>query len=44
MGENKLKQLKTMLRYWRNTKSVRTAIDICEFLAENLNLENEDES
>ena len=37
----KLNELKAMVRAWMKTKSVRTAADICEFLANNLDLEEE---
>ena len=39
----KLNELKALVRAWMKTKSVTTVTDICEFLANNLNLENEDE-
>lgn len=37
----KLNELKALVRAWKKTKSVRTATDICEFLADNLNLDDE---
>lgn len=37
----KLNELKALVMAWKKTKSVRTATDICEFLANNLNLEEE---
>lgn len=40
----KLNELKALVRAWKKTKSVRTATDICEFLANNLNLEDSDEA
>lgn len=41
INEMKLNELKAMVRAWMKTKSVRTAADICEFLANNLDLEEE---
>lgn len=38
----KLDELKAMVRAWTKEKSLTTAYDICEFLANNLNLEDED--
>lgn len=38
----KLNELKAMVRAWTKEKSLTTAYDICEFLAENLNLEEEE--
>lgn len=38
----KLQELKAMVRAWKKEKSLTTAYDICEFLAQNLNLEDED--
>lgn len=43
-NEMKLNELKAMVRAWIKTKSVRTAADICEFLADNLDLEGDDEN
>lgn len=43
-NEMKLNELKVMVRAWIKTKSVRTAADICEFLADNLDLEGDDEN
>lgn len=40
----KLNELKALVRAWKKTKSVRTATDISEFLASNLNLEDSDEA
>lgn len=40
----KLNELRALVRAWTKTKSVRTATDICEFLAQNLNLEDDDEA
>lgn len=37
----KLNELKAMVRAWTKEKSLTTAYDICEFLANNLNLEEE---
>lgn len=37
----KLEQLKKLVRDWKKQKSLTTAYDICEFLANNLNLEDE---
>lgn len=37
----KLKQLKAMVRHWSGSKSIATAYDICMFLADNLELEEE---
>ena len=39
----KLQELKAMVRAWTKEKSLTTAYDICEFLANNLNLEDGDE-
>lgn len=39
----KLNELKALVRAWAKTKSILTAYDICQFLVENLNLEDEDE-
>lgn len=36
----KLNELKALVRAWKKTKSVRTATGICEFLANNLDLED----
>ena len=44
INEMKLNELKAMVRAWMRTKSVRTAADICEFLANNLDLEDGDET
>lgn len=41
INEMKLNELKAMVRAWMKTKSVRTAADICEFLASNLDMEEE---
>lgn len=38
---SKLEQLKAMVRGWRKEKSLTTAYDICEFLANNLDLTDE---
>ena len=35
----KLAQLKAMVLHWQHSKSIMTAYDICQFLCENLNLE-----
>jgi len=40
----KLNELKALVRAWKKTKSVRTATGICEFLANNLDLEDSDEA
>ena len=37
----KMQELKAMVRVWKKEKSLTTAYDICEFLANNLNLEEE---
>lgn len=37
----KLNELKAMVRAWQKTKSITVATDICDFLANNLNLEEE---
>lgn len=39
----KLNELKALVRAWTKEKSLTTAYDICEFLANNLNLEDDDE-
>ena len=41
MKPTKLDKLKAHLKKWAKTKSLTTAYDICEFLANNLNLEEE---
>ena len=38
----KLEQLKKLVRDWKKQKSLTTAYDICEFLANNLDLEGEE--
>ena len=38
----KLNELKALVRAWKKTKSVRTATDISDFLANNLDLDDED--
>lgn len=38
----KLQELKAMVRAWKKEKSLTTAYDICEFLANNLDLEEEE--
>ena len=43
MQKIKLSELKAMVRAWTKEKSLTTAYDICEFLAENLKLEDDDE-
>lgn len=40
----KLNELKAMVRAWKKEKSLTTAYDICEFLVENLDLEDSDET
>lgn len=35
----KLNELKAMVRAWKKEKSLTLAYDVCEFLANNLNLE-----
>ena len=40
----RLNELKAMVRAWKKEKSLTTAYDICEFLANNLDLEDGDES
>lgn len=37
----KLDQLKKMVKEWKKQKGLSTAYDICEFLASNLDLEEE---
>lgn len=37
----KLQELKAMVRAWTKEKSLTIAYDICEFLANNLDLEDE---
>ena len=37
----KLNELKAMVRAWKKEKSLILAYDICEFLANNLDLEEE---
>ena len=38
----KLNELKAMVRAWTKEKSLTTAYDICEFLAQNLNLADDE--
>lgn len=38
---SKLNELKALVRAWTKEKSLTTAYDICEFLANNLDLEDE---
>lgn len=38
----KLEQLQIMVEKWRESHSLTTAYDICEFLANNLDLEDGD--
>lgn len=38
---NKLGELKKMLRQWKETKSMTLAHDICDWLSDNLNMEEE---
>lgn len=40
----KLQELKAMVRAWTKEKSLTTAYDICEFLANNLDLEDDNEA
>lgn len=40
----KLNELKAMVRAWKKEKGLTLAYDICEFLANNLDLENGDEN
>ena len=40
----KLQELKAMVRAWTKEKSLTTAYDICEFRANNLDLEDGDEA
>lgn len=40
----KLNELKAMVRAWKKEKGLTLAYDICEFLANNLNLEDGDEA
>ena len=37
----KLNELKALVRAWQKERSVTIAYDICTFLADNLNLEDE---
>lgn len=37
----KLNELKALVRAWKKEKSVAVAYKVCEFLANNLNLEEE---
>lgn len=41
MKPTKLDKLKAHLKKWEKTRSLTEASDICEFLANNLNLEEE---
>lgn len=40
----KLNELKAMVRAWKKQKGLTLAYDICEFLANNLDLEDGDEN
>ena len=40
----KLNELKAMVRAWKKQKGLALAYDICEFLANNLDLEDGDEN
>ena len=40
----KLNELKAMVRAWKKEKSLTLAYDVCEFLANNLDLEDGDET
>ena len=40
----KLNELKAMVRAWEKQKGLTLAYDICEFLANNLDLEADDEA
>lgn len=42
--QTKLNELKAMVRAWDKEKGLTLAYDICEFLANNLDLEDDDES
>lgn len=41
INEMKLNELKALVRAWGREKSMAVAYEICEFLANNLNLEEE---
>lgn len=38
----KLEQLKKMLKDWKPSRSITKAYEICDFLYDNLNLEDEE--
>ena len=40
----KLNELKALVRAWKKEKSLTLSYDICEFLVNNLNLEDRDEA
>lgn len=40
----KLNELKALVRAWKKEKSLTLSYDICEFLVNNLNLEDSDEA
>ena len=40
----KLNELKAMVRAWKKEKGLTLAYDVCEFLANNLDLEDGDET
>ena len=40
----KLNELKALVRAWKKEKSLTLSYDICEFLVNNLNLEDNDET
>lgn len=44
INEMKLNELKAMVRAWKKEKSLTLAYEVCEFLANNLDLEDGDET
>lgn len=40
----KLEQLKKMLRKWKPSRSITIAYEVCDFLYNNLDMEDEDEA
>lgn len=40
----KLEELKKMVKAWKPSRSITMAYEICDFLYENLDLEDEDEA
>lgn len=43
-NQMKLNELKALVRAWKREKSAAVAYEVCEFLANNLNLEEDNEA